>query len=139
MRYAKEWETIVGRFGRWIDFEDDYKTMDWWYMESVWWVFKQIFDSNLVFKSSRIMPYSTACGTVLSNFEANSNYKDVSDPSLIITFPLLSQQNVSLLGWTTTPWTLPSNLAVAVNPEFNYHKIKMPDTGEVKRNLISFE
>jgi isoleucyl-tRNA synthetase len=70
------------------------------------------------------MPYSTGCTTVLSNFEANLNYKDVNDPSVYITFPLIKDPNVKLLAWTTTPWTLPSNLAIAVNPEFEYVKIQ---------------
>lgn len=70
------------------------------------------------------MPYSTVCTTVLSNFEANLNYKEVSDPSIYVTFPLLGQEDVKFLAWTTTPWTLPSNLALAVNPEFDYVKIK---------------
>jgi isoleucyl-tRNA synthetase len=69
------------------------------------------------------MPYSTACTTVLSNFEANQNYKDVNDPSIYVTFPLLSDPSVKLLVWTTTPWTLPSNLAIAVNPTFEYCKV----------------
>jgi len=123
MTYSKEWEKIVGRFGRWIDFENDYKTMDHWYMESVWYAFKQIFDKNLVYRGSRIMPFSTACNTVLSNFEAGSNYKDAKDPALFITFPLVDEPTTSLIAWTTTPWTLPSNLACAVNPDFVYLKI----------------
>jgi isoleucyl-tRNA synthetase len=123
MTYSGEWEKIVGRFGRWIDFQNDYKTMDCKFMESVWWAFKTIFDKGLVYRGSRIMPFSTACNTVLSNFEAGSNYKDTTDPAIYVTFPLVDEPDVSLLAWTTTPWTLPSNLAAAVNPEFNYHKI----------------
>ena len=75
-RYCAEWETVVTRLGRWIDFKNDYRTMEPWYMESVWWVFKTIFDKGLVYKSFRVMPYSTACNTPLSNFEAGLNYKD---------------------------------------------------------------
>lgn len=124
MTYSKEWEQIIGRFGRWIDFENDYKTMDAKYMESVWWAFKQIYDKDLVYRGSRIMPFSTACNTVLSNFEAGSNYKDTKDPALFVTFPLVEDPDTSMIAWTTTPWTLPSNLALAVNPEFTYLKIK---------------
>lgn len=124
MTYSKEWESIVGRFGRWIDFQNDYKTMDCTYMESVWWAFKQVFEKKLVYRGSRIMPFSPTCNTVLSNFEAGSNYKDTTDPALYITFPLVEEPDVSLIAWTTTPWTLPSNLACAVNPEFDYVKIK---------------
>ena len=123
MKYSKEWETIVGRFGRWIDFENDYKTMDKKYMESVWWTFKQIFNKGLVYRGSRIMPFSCKCNTVLSNFEANSNYADTKDPAIYVTFPLEKDPNTHLIAWTTTPWTLPSNLATAVNPEFTYVKI----------------
>ena len=122
MRYSKEWESIIGRFGRWIDFENDYKTMDKNYMESVWWTFKQIFNKDYVYRGTKIMPFSTACNTVLSNFEAGSNYKDAYDPAIIVTFPILSGEfeGTNLIAWTTTPWTLPSNLACAVNPAFDY-------------------
>ena len=128
MRYSGQWETIVKRFGRWIDFQNDYKTMDLNYMESVWYIFKQIYEKGLVYRSSKVMPYSTKCNTVLSNFEAGSNYKQVRDPSILITFPLSSKPGVSMLAWTTTPWTLPSNLAVAVNPEMVYIEFEHPDT-----------
>jgi len=130
MTYSKEWEHIVGRFGRWIDFQNDYKTMDCNYMESVWYAFQQIYKKDLVYKGSRIMPFSTACNTVLSNFEAGSNYKDAKDPALFVSFPLLEDPETSLMAWTTTPWTLPSNLACAVNPEFVYLKIKDEEKGK---------
>jgi len=131
MTYSKEWEHIVGRFGRWIDFENDYKTMDQKYMESVWWTFKQIYDKGLVYRGSRIMPFSTACNTVLSNFEAGSNYKDTRDPALYVTFPLVDEPETSLIAWTTTPWTLPSNLACAVNADFFYLKVRDEEKGKV--------
>jgi isoleucyl-tRNA synthetase len=123
MTYSKEWETIIGRFGRWIDFKNDYKTMDCKYMESVWWTFKQIFDKDLVYRGSKIMPFSTACNTVLSNFEAGSNYKDTKDPAIYVSFPLEDDPSVSMIAWTTTPWTLPSNLCLAINKDFTYLKI----------------
>jgi isoleucyl-tRNA synthetase len=131
MTYSKDWEKIVGRFGRWIDFENDYKTMDTRYMESVWWTFKQIHDQGLVYRGARIMPFSTTCNTVLSNFEAGSNYQDTQDPSVFITFPLEDEPETSLMAWTTTPWTLPSNLACAVNPDLEYLKIKDEERGKV--------
>jgi len=125
MRYSKEWRQVVNRFGRWIDFDDDYKTMDTNFMESVWYTFKSVFDKGLVYRGTKIMPFSTACNTVLSNFEAGSNYKDVSDPAIIITFPAIGDKDdASFIAWTTTPWTLPSNLALAVNPEFDYVKFR---------------
>lgn len=124
MRYSQEWEKVVTRFARWIDFEKDYKTMDIKFMESVWYVFKQLFEKGLVYRGRRIMPYSNACNTVLSNFEVQQNYKEVPDPSIHVTFPLKSDPTVKFLAWTTTPWTLPSNLALAVNPDFVYVKVK---------------
>ena len=122
-RYTKEWEKTVTRLGRWIDFENDYKTMDPEFMESVWWVFKTLFEKGLVYRGFKVMPYSTACGTPISNFEAGLNYKDVNDPAVTVSFPLCSDKNVSLIAWTTTPWTLPSNLALCVNPNLDYVKI----------------
>jgi isoleucyl-tRNA synthetase len=129
MKYAKEWETIVGRTGRWIDFENDYKTLDLPFMESVWWVFKQLFEKGLVYRGYKVMPYSTGCTTPLSNFECNMNYKDVSDPSATVSFPVVGDENTHLLAWTTTPWTLPSNLALVVHPDLEYIKVKDAKTG----------
>ncbi|KAL4914043.1 tRNA synthetases class I-domain-containing protein [Aspergillus aurantiobrunneus] len=123
MRFASEWRETIERLGRWIDFDNDYKTMNTSFMESVWWVFKQLFDKGLVYKGFRVMPYSTALNTPLSNFEAQQNYKDVQDPAVVVTFPLVEDPETHLLAWTTTPWTLPSNTALAVNPDFEYIKI----------------
>merc|ERR1711962_1421045 len=124
MRYSKEWEFIVGRLGRWIDFENDYKTLYPWFMESVWWVFKEFHKKDMIYRGFRVMPYSTKCSTPLSNFEANQNYKEVSDPAVIVNFPLDESPDVSMIAWTTTPWTLPSNLALVVNHEHTYVKVK---------------
>jgi len=131
----------VNRFGRWIDFQNDYKTMDKSFMESVWWTFAQIYKKEvngrpLVYRGSKIMPFSTRCNTVLSNFEAGQNYKDVKDPAIVVTFPLVDEPDVSLIAWTTTPWTLPSNLACAVNPEFEYVKFLDEEKG---KTYICFE
>ncbi|XP_062589375.1 LOW QUALITY PROTEIN: isoleucine--tRNA ligase, cytoplasmic-like [Saccostrea cucullata] len=131
MRYSTEWEEIVTRLGRWIDFENDYKTMYPTFMESIWWVFKELYNSGLVYKGSKVMPFSTACNTPLSNFESGQNYKDVVDPAVIVNFPLLDEPGVAVIAWTTTPWTLPSNLAVCVNPEMIYVKVKDKATGKV--------
>ncbi|KAJ2615173.1 isoleucine--tRNA ligase [Coemansia sp. RSA 1365] len=131
MRYAGEWRETFERLGRWIDFDNDYKTLNTPFMESEWWAFKQLFDKGLVYKGMRVMPYSTALYTTLSNFEASLNYKDVSDPAVVVAFPLKSDPTVSLLAWTTTPWTLPSNCALCVNPDFEYVKIKDGETGDI--------
>ncbi|NXB83573.1 SYIC protein, partial [Vidua chalybeata] len=131
MRYAKEWEFSVTRLGRWIDFENDYKTLYPEFMESVWWVFKQLYDKGLVYRGVKVMPFSTACNTPLSNFESHQNYKDVQDPSVTVSFPLEEDPSVALVAWTTTPWTLPSNLALCVNPELQYVKLRGKSTGKI--------
>ena len=131
MRYSAEWEVIIKRVGRWIDFKDDYKTMDLSFMESVWWVFKQIFDKGFVYRGCKIMPYSNGCNTALSNFEASLNYKDVQDPSIYVYLPLEEDPEVSILVWTTTPWTLPTNLGCIVHPDFDYVKIKDRESGRI--------
>ncbi|KAH0572550.1 Isoleucyl-tRNA synthetase [Spironucleus salmonicida] len=122
-RYAGEWETIVKRSGRWIDFKNDYKTLKPEFMESVWWVFKQLWQKNMVYQGVKVMPYSTGCATSLSNFEAGQNYKDVQDPCCIVSFPVIGE-DFSICAWTTTPWTLPSNLALCVNEGFDYIQVK---------------
>ncbi|XP_059185141.1 isoleucine--tRNA ligase, cytoplasmic [Centropristis striata] len=131
MRYSNEWETSVRRMGRWIDFDNDYKTLYPWFMETVWWVFNQLYDKGLVYRGVKVMPFSTACNTPLSNFESHQNYKDVQDPSVIVSFPIVGDENVALIAWTTTPWTLPSNLALCVNAEFMYVKVKDNATEKV--------
>ena len=131
MKYSSEWRRIITRLGRWIDFDNDYKTLNTNFMESVWYVFKEIYKKGLVYRGRKIMPYSAPCNTVLSNFETAQNYKEITDPSVYITFPLLKEPEVKLVAWTTTPWTLPSNLAVAVNPNMDYVKVK-----DLKKNEI---
>ena len=93
-------------------------------MESVWWVFKTLFDKGLVYRGYKVMPYSTTCATPLSNFEAGLNYRDVTDIAVVVSFPLRDEPNVSLVAWTTTPWTLPSNLALCVNAHLNYVQVR---------------
>ncbi|XP_066285526.1 isoleucine--tRNA ligase, cytoplasmic-like isoform X3 [Branchiostoma lanceolatum] len=131
MRYAGEWKDVVTRLGRWIDFDRDYKTLYPWFMESIWWVFRQLYDKGLVYQGFKVMPYSTACSTPLSNFESNQNYKDVQDPAVIVNFPLDEDPDVSMIAWTTTPWTLPSNMALCVNPQLDYVKVKDNTTNQV--------
>lgn len=126
-RYVSEWEKTIGRLGRWVDFENDYKTMDLFFMESVWWVFKSIWDKGLIYQGNKIVPYSPALQTALSNFEATQNYQDIQDPAVTVMFKSLSQERTYFLGWTTTPWTLPSNLALCVHPEVDYVKFHDED------------
>ncbi|MCH9613382.1 MAG: Isoleucine--tRNA ligase [Chlamydiia bacterium] len=122
-RYVKEWESTVARSGRWVDFSRTWKTMDPEFMESVWWVFSELWNKGLVYEGFKVMPFSAKLGTPLSNFEANLNYQDVDDPSLTVKFPLVDG-DASLLVWTTTPWTLISNLAATVNANMDYVKVK---------------
>ena len=128
-RYVDEWRGVITRIGRWVDFDDDYKTMDAWYMESVWWVVKQLWDKGLIYQGFKVMPVSTALETPLANFEANMNYRDVQDPAITVTFEL-TDEDAHLTAWTTTPWTLPSNLAVCVGADIDYVKARDRATGK---------
>ncbi|MFY7992272.1 MAG: isoleucine--tRNA ligase [Bacteriovoracaceae bacterium] len=123
-RYVNEWERTISRLGRWVDFENDYKTMDLTFMESVWWVFKSIWDKDLIYQGNKIVPYSPALQTALSNFEATQNYQDIQDPAVTVLFRTKADPNIYLAAWTTTPWTLPSNLSLCVHPEIEYVKVK---------------
>ncbi len=124
------------RVGRWADYTKTYATFDESYIESVWWVFKTIYDKGLVYKDFRSTPYCPRCATPLSNFELNQGYQDnISDPSLFVKFKIKGQ-DVSLLGWTTTPWSLPGNAAVAVNPEASYVYVELTDDDGKKETLI---
>ena len=127
LRYTSEWEETVKRMGRWVDFENGYRTMDLDYMESIWWVFKQLWDKGLVYEGHKILPYCARCATPLSNFEANQGYSDVTDPAITIRFKSLEEENTYYLAWTTTPWTLPSNLGLAAGADVDYVKIKDGD------------
>ncbi len=125
LKYTKEWERIVTRLGRWVDFDDDYKTMDPPFMESVWWVFSRLWEQGLVYRDLRVMPFSWRLSTSLSNFEANLDYREVEDPSITIRLRLIDDPDDAwLLVWTTTPWTLPSNLAVAVGEDLTYARVR---------------
>lgn len=130
LRYTQEWQTTVLRMGRWVDFTRTYHTMDKSFMESVWWVFGQLYKKGLVYEGFKVMPFSTKLGTPISNFEANLNYRDVDDPSVVAAFQLEDDEG-AFLAWTTTPWTFPSNLALAVHPELDYVKVRDPETGRI--------
>ena len=127
LRYTAEWEQIVKRMGRWVDFKNGYRTMDRNYMESIWWVFKQLWDQGLIYEGHKILPYCARCATPLSNFEANQGYQEVDDPAITIRFKIDGEENTCFLAWTTTPWTLPSNMALAAGPEIDY--VKVNDNG----------
>lgn len=124
LQYTADWERYVTRQARWVDFTNDYKTLDMPYMESVMWAFKALWDKGLIYEGFRVLPYSWALETPLSNTETRMDdaYKQVQDPALTVAFALESGDN--LLAWTTTPWTLPSNLALAVAPEVEYVRVQ---------------
>ena len=127
LRYFDQWKEIIPRAGRWVDMEDYYKTMDPSYTESVWWSWKTIYDKGLASESFRILFICPHCETTLSNFEVSQNYKDVTDISVYVKFELVDEPNTFLVAWTTTPWTLPGNTALAIHKEIEYSKIKLTD------------
>jgi len=143
MQNSEVWERITRRIGRWVDFEDDYKTMDTDFMESVWWVFRRLWDEGLVYKAFKVLPYSWGAATPLSNFEVNlGEYRDVDDPSITVRLEVTEgtgtvEPGDLLLVWTTTPWTMPSNLGVAVGRDIAYMRIDEPLDGEVGRHWIA--
>lgn len=130
--YSDAWVPFNDAIGRFTDFSKHYKTMDTTFMESTWWVFKQLWEKGLIFKSYKVMPYSTACATPLSNFEASGDdvYKDVQDPAIYVKFELKEHANTFVVAWTTTPWTLPSNVALCMNEKVTYNKILDKKTNE---------
>ncbi len=128
LRYTAEWEHVMTRMGRWVDFDNDYKTMEPEYMETIWWVFKRLWEKGLIYEGYYILPYSPALATPLSNFEVNlGGYHDVDDPAITVRFELTDQPGTYILAWTTTPWTLPSNLALAAGKDIRYVKVKDGD------------
>ncbi|KAK3117256.1 isoleucine--tRNA ligase [Teratosphaeriaceae sp. CCFEE 6253] len=151
LTYAGEWRKVIGRVGRWIDFDRDYKTMDATFMESVWWVFAQLYRKGLVYHGARVLPYSTALNTPLSKSEASEEYRDVQDPAVTVSFPLLGVEEqpegvkgtvekilgvaegkpVNFVAWTTTPWTLPSNVALCAHPDYTYLLILDHETSNI--------
>ncbi|TAJ13692.1 isoleucine--tRNA ligase, partial [Patescibacteria group bacterium] len=127
LRYSKDWKAIIPRFGRWVDMDDDYRTMDASYTESVWWAFKDLHTKGLVYEGFKAMHLCPRCGTTLSNFEVAQGYKDITDISVTVKLELVDEPGTFLLAWTTTPWTLPGNMAAAVNKDFAYATIQQND------------
>ena len=125
--YQSEWEEMSDRVGFWADMNDPYVTYHNDYIESVWWALRQIWDKGLLYKGHKIMPYCPRCGTSLSSHEVAQGYKDVKENSLIVKFKIPNQENAYILAWTTTPWTLPSNVALCVNPGETYVKVQIED------------
>jgi len=129
LKYDSEWKKIVPRMGRFVDMEDSYKTMNWQYSESIWWAFKTLYDRKLIYKGYKSMHVCPRCETTLSNNEVAEGYKDIKDISVTVKFELIDEPGTYVLAWTTTPWTLPGNVALAVGKDIEYVKIK---SGDVK-------
>ena len=127
MRYIDEWNELTERVGHWIDTDDAYVTLDDDYIESVWWSLKQVFDKGLLTEGHKVVPYCTRCGTALSSHEVSLGYKDTLDPSVYVKFPLRDDPSVSLLAWTTMPWTLVPHAALAVDPDVTYVRARLGD------------
>jgi isoleucyl-tRNA synthetase len=124
LEYIDEWNTFTERIAFWVDTDDAYFTLDNTYIESVWWSLKQVFDKGLLYQGYKVVPYCPRCGTALSSHEVALGYKDVYDPSVYVRFPVKGEEGVSLLAWTTTPWTLLSNAALAVDPDVTYARVR---------------
>lgn len=128
MTYADEWEKVINRLGRWVDFDDCYRTMDLNFMESVWWVFKELWNKDLIYKDYRSMHICPRCETTLSQSEVTEGYKDIKDLSVIAKFELVDEAKNYILAWTTTPWTLIGNVALAVGLDIDYVKVELADS-----------
>lgn len=141
LRYTSEWRKTITRMGRWVDFDNDYKTMNPEFMESIWWVAKSLWDKNLIYEGKYILPYCPRCSTVLSTHELAQGYKDVQDQTVTVRFKItkapetiddkeMTNGKTYFLAWTTTPWTLPSNLGLCMGPEIDYVKILDKASGD---------
>jgi isoleucyl-tRNA synthetase len=127
LRYEEEWKKTIKRVGRWVDMENDYKTMNPEYTESIWWVFKSLFEKGLIYKGHKSMHICGRCGTTLSNFEVGQGYKDIKDFSVVVGFELVDEPKTYILAWTTTPWTLIGNVALAVKKDIDYVVLSIDD------------
>jgi len=126
-KYKREWERMTERIAFWLDMENAYVTYENYYIETLWWIIKEISKKGLLYKDYKVVPYCPRCGTPLSSHEVAQGYKDVHDPSVFVKFRIPSMENTYFLVWTTTPWTLPSNMLLAVNRDFTYVKVLYKD------------
>ena len=142
-RYTKEWKEIVPRLGRWVDMENDYETMKSSYTESVWWAFKTLHDKGLIYEGFKAMQLCPRCETTLSNFEVNQGYKDITDISVYVKFEVVAGGNAlagaSFLAWTTTPWTLPGNVALAVKTDIDYVVLEVANDKGTHKLIVAEE
>ena len=129
LTYVAEWRKTIDRIGRWVDFDDSYKTMDNTFIESVWWALGELNKKGLLYEGVRVLAYCPRCETPIANSEIamDNSYKDITDISVYVKFKLTNEENTYLLAWTTTPWTLPGNTAIAINKDIVYVKAKVGD------------
>ena len=127
MTYIGEWETMTKRMGYWVNLDQAYYTLDNDYIESTWYLLKHIWDNGLIYKSNKVVPYDPRIGATLSSHEVAQGYKQVEDPSITVRFPVAGESDTAFLVWTTTPWTLPSNLLLAVGPDIDYAYVRLAD------------
>ncbi len=140
LRYIADWEKLTERMGYWADLDDAYVTFTNDYIQSVWWILRQLWDKDLIYKGLKVVPYCARCGTPLSTHEVSLGYETVRDPSVYVRFPLRDRPGVYFLAWTTTPWTLPANVALAVGENLDYVQVEGPaPQGDGVENLILAE
>ena len=136
--YIQDWERLTDRIGYWVDLETAYVTFTNPYIESVWWILKNLWDKDLLYQGFKVVPYCPRCGTPLSDHEVALGYEETDDPSVFVRMPLVDQPGTSLLVWTTTPWTLPGNVAVAVHPDVDYVAVELPlQEGGTERLILA--
>ena len=135
--YIQDWERLTDRIAFWVDLEDAYVTYTNEYIESVWWILKNFWDKDLLYKGYKVVPYCPRCGTPLSDHEVALGYEEATDPSVFVRMPLVDQPDVSLLVWTTTPWTLPGNVAVAAHPDVDYVIVERTNEGDKEKLILA--
>lgn len=137
LKYKDLWDELTSRMGYWVDLEKPYVTFENDYIESVWWAFKQLYEKGLVYQGYKIQWYSPGSGTVLSSHEVSLGYKETQDPSIYVKFPLDADENVYFLAWTTTPWTIISNMALAVHPDIEYVKVRVSEGDKTEYYILA--
>ena len=135
--YIQDWEKLTDRIAFWVDLEDAYVTYTNDYIESVWWILKNFWDKDLLFKGYKVVPYCPRCGTPLSDHEVALGYEDATDPSVFVRLPLVDKPDTSLLVWTTTPWTLPGNVAVVAHPDVDYVTVERDNNGTKEKLILA--
>ena len=137
-RNITDWERLTERMGYWVNLEEAYVTFTNDYIESVWWLLKQLWEQGLLYQGHKVVPYSPSSGTALSSHEVSLGYKEITDPSVYVRFPLKQEPGTYLLAWTTTPWTLPSNVALAVGANIDYVKVEGTNKdGDTERLILA--